>query len=33
MNCGYKIMRKEVTQDLLMKSDYHRFIPVMALAA
>lgn len=33
MNCWYKIMRKEVTQDLLMKSDYHRFIPVMALAA
>lgn len=31
MNCGYKIMRMDVAKDLNLKSDYHRFIPLLAL--
>ncbi len=29
-NCGFKAYRREVTQDLTLYSEFHRFIPVLA---
>lgn len=30
VNCGFKLMTKEVTDTILLKSDYHRYIPILA---
>lgn len=30
MNCGYKIMTSECAKSLILKSDYHRYIPLIA---
>lgn len=30
MNCGYKIMTSECAKTLILKSDYHRYIPLIA---
>jgi glycosyltransferase involved in cell wall biosynthesis len=30
LNCGYKVYRREVVQDLKLYGDLHRFIPVLA---
>lgn len=31
MNCGYKIMNRECAKSLNLKSDYHRYIPFLAM--
>lgn len=31
MNCGVKFMKREVANSLNLKSDYHRFIPLIAM--
>ena len=31
MNCGYKVMKIEVARHLYLKTDYHRFIPLLAM--
>lgn len=31
MNCGFKFMKIEVARKLHLKSDYHRFIPLIAM--
>lgn len=33
MNCGYKIMNAECARSLTLKSDYHRYIPFLAMIA
>lgn len=30
MNCGYKIMTSECAKTMVLKSDYHRYIPLLA---
>jgi len=32
MNCGFKAMRRDVAKSLDLKHDYHRVIPVLAVA-
>ena len=30
MNCGYKVMTSECAKTLMLKSDYHRYLPLLA---